>query len=63
MPALDDYLANDVVRVLENERARFADFAGASPPLGSLPALLIVLGVLLLAYGLWMYMAVQVKRW
>lgn len=52
MAALDAYLGEDLVRVLESQRRNFRDFADPWPPLNYLPPLIAGLGGLLLLYGL-----------
>lgn len=54
MPELDQYLGQDVIPVLENERESFGDLADPWPPLNYFPPLLIGVGVLLLLYSLLM---------
>jgi len=54
MPALDDYFGKDVIPVLETQRENFRDLADPWPPLKYLPPLLIVVGALVMLYGLLM---------
>jgi hypothetical protein len=63
MPALDGYLSGDVVPLLESRRQNFRDLADPSPPLNAFPPILLVLGVLLLIYGVAMTMAALSRRW
>jgi hypothetical protein len=52
MPALDEYLSSDLVPVLEQQRTNFRDLADPWPPLNVLAPLMLVLGALVLIYGL-----------
>jgi len=51
MPAVDDYLRQDVVGVLVKEQAHFKRFASGSPRLGAFGPALLLLGVLVMLYG------------
>jgi hypothetical protein len=51
MPELDDYLRQDLVPVLVNERADFDSLASTWPPVDRLPPLLLGAGLLLMLYG------------
>jgi hypothetical protein len=52
MPALDQYLGTEVIPVLETQRENFRDLADPWPPLNDLPPLLVLVGALLVLYGL-----------
>lgn len=52
MPAFDQYLSGDVVPVLEQQRASFRDLADPWPPLNVLAPLMLIVGALVLVYGL-----------
>ena len=54
MPAIDAYLGQDLVPVLENRRASFRDVSEPWPPLTYLPPLVLAIGVLAVLYGLLM---------
>jgi hypothetical protein len=54
MPALDDYFGRDVIPMLETQRGNFRDLADPWPPLKYLPPLLILVGALVMLYGLLM---------
>jgi hypothetical protein len=51
MPAVDDYLRQDVLGVLVKEREHVETFARTSPPLGAFAPALLLLGVFVMLYG------------
>ncbi len=63
MPALDGYLSEDVVPLLERQRTNFRDLADPAPSLTVLPPVLLVLGLALIVYGLTMTMSLLTKHW
>jgi hypothetical protein len=52
MGPLDQYFGQDVIPVLETQRAHFGDLADPWPPLNYFPPLLLGVGGLMLLYGL-----------
>jgi hypothetical protein len=54
MPALDAYIAGDVVPLLETQRPNFRDLADPWPPLTVFAPLLLAIGALVALYGLLM---------
>jgi hypothetical protein len=52
MAALDDYFREDVIPVLPAQRAHFDKLANTWPPVTYFPPLLIVVGLLVVLYGL-----------
>ena len=53
-PQVASYFATDVVPFVVSQRANFAEASGTWPPLPVFPPLLLVVGVLVAAYGVWM---------
>jgi hypothetical protein len=51
MPALDDYLRQDLIPVLGEQRANFDTFASGGPSLGTIARALLILGLVLMLYG------------
>jgi hypothetical protein len=51
MPALDDYLRQDLLPVFADEHEHFDRLAGGSPPLDKLAPAVLILGVVLTLYG------------
>jgi hypothetical protein len=52
MSQLDDYFRADVIPVLEEQREHFDKLANTWPPVTYLPPLLVVVGLLVVGYGL-----------
>ncbi|HEX8157990.1 MAG TPA: hypothetical protein VF526_11450 [Solirubrobacteraceae bacterium] len=52
MPRLDDYVRQDLLRVVSDQRNNFDRLAGSWPPVNVLPPLLAIVGALLALYGL-----------
>jgi len=52
MPAFDDYVRQDLLRVLTDQRANFEKLANRWPPVNVLPPLLVMVGALVALYGL-----------
>lgn len=51
LPAVDDYLRQDLLDVFVKERAHFETFAGRSPPLDAIAPAMLILGVVVMLYG------------
>ena len=51
LPALDEYLRQDLVTVLGEQRAHFDRFASGPPPIQRLAPALLILGLLVMLYG------------
>ena len=51
MPAVDDYLREDVLPVFVEERAHFGTFASGSPPIERLAPAVLILGAVVMLYG------------
>jgi len=51
MPALDDYLRQDLIPVLGEQRANFDRLASGRPSLGTIARALLILGLVLMLYG------------
>ena len=62
MALLDTYFNQDVIPVLETERANFRDLADPWPPLNYFPPLLLGVGGLVIVYGLLMMFLATRKR-
>lgn len=52
MPALDDYLRQDLLRVLPDQRSNFEKLANTWPPLTVFPPLLVIVAALMALYGI-----------
>ena len=63
MPALDRYLAEDLVPLFERQRQNFRDLADPAPKLAVLAPALLALGVALIVFGLAMTRSLLTKRW
>lgn len=62
MAALDDYFREDVIPVLPEQRENFDKLANTWPPVTYFPPLLIVVGALVLLYGLLGMFVISKKR-
>ncbi len=51
VPQLDDYLRQDLLRVLVNEREDFQTFANRWPPVDTFAPLMLILGLAVMLYG------------
>jgi len=51
MPALDEYLRQDLIAVIGEQRAHFDRLAGGQPPIQTLAPALLVLGLVMMLYG------------
>ena len=51
MPALDEYLRQDLIAVIGEQRAHFDRLAGGQPPIQTLAPALLVLGLVVMLYG------------
>jgi len=51
MPALDEYLRQDLITLLDEQRAHFDRFASGQPPIQSLAPALLILGLVVMLYG------------
>jgi len=61
MPALDGYLREDLLRVLGDQRNNFDRLANSWPPVNIFPPLLVIVGALMVLYGLAM-MRFSIRR-
>jgi hypothetical protein len=52
LPAFDDYVRQDLLRVLTDQRSNFDRLANSWPPVNVFPPLLLIVGALVALYGL-----------
>lgn len=62
MAALDDYFRKDVIPVLPAQRGHFDKLANTWPPVTYFPPLLLVVGALVVLYGLLGILVISRKR-
>jgi hypothetical protein len=51
VPQFDEYLRQDLIRVLDDERADFQTFADRWPPVDTFAPLMLILGLVVMLYG------------